>query len=404
MTIQDRPVHTGHGPLEGIVVADFSRVLAGPYGTMLLADLGATVIKVEAPNGDDTRAWVPPARDGVGTYYLSVNRNKDSVVLDLKNPADLETAYDIIDRADVFVENFKPGGLAQYGLDPESVARRWPHLVHASITGFGLEGGAHMPGYDLLVQAMSGLMHVTGSQHGPPQRTGVAIFDVVTGMHAVIGILAALRERTVSGLGQHIVLDLLSSAQSSLVNQSTGYAACGNEPMRMGNEHPSLYPYGPFMAADREVVICVGNDSQFTRLVTLLGLPELAEDPRYSTMRGRNFNRATLEPLITQALAARTADEWFEAFQSINVPSAPILTVGEGVRFAQKLGLETVVEVGEGDAAVPLIKNPISFSRSEVSYHKAPPALDQDGEAVRTWLANTAPTTAAAVRLSRVEV
>src|SRR5699024_11410568 len=143
-----------------------------------LADLGATVIKVEAPNGDDTRAWVPPARDGVGTYYLSVNRNKDSVVLDLKNPADLETAYDIIDRADVFVENFKPGGLAQYGLDPESVARRWPHLVHASITGFGLEGGAHMPGYDLLVQAMSGLMHVTGSQHGPPQRTGVAIFDL----------------------------------------------------------------------------------------------------------------------------------------------------------------------------------------------------------------------------------
>lgn len=391
MTIRNKPTHAGHGPLEGIVIADFSRVLAGPYGTMLLADLGATVIKVEAPRGDDTRGWVPPARDGVGTYYLSVNRNKDSVVLDLKNPADLDTAYDIIDRADVFIENFKPGGLAQFGLDPESVASRWPHLVHASITGFGLEGGADMPGYDLLVQAMSGLMHVTGSQHGPPQRTGVAIFDVVTGMHAVIGILAALHERTMSGLGQHIVLDLLSSAQSSLVNQSTGYAACDNEPMRMGNEHPSLYPYGPFMASDREVVICVGNDSQFVRLVTLLGMPELGHDPRYATMRGRNLNRSALEPLIIQGLSTRTADEWFHALQQINVPAAPILTVGEGVRFAQDLGLETVVEVGEGPEAVTLIKNPISFSRSAVTYHKAPPALDQDAESVRDWIAGTAP-------------
>lgn len=391
MTIQGKPFHSGQGPLEGIVVADFSRVLAGPYGTMLLADLGATVIKVEAPRGDDTRGWVPPARDGVGTYYLSVNRNKDSVVLDLKNPDDLETAYDIIDRADVFVENFKPGGLAQFGLDPGSVAQRWPHLVHASITGFGLDGGAHMPGYDLLVQAMSGLMHVTGSQHGPPQRAGVAIFDVVTGMHAVIGILAALRERTTSGLGQHIVLDLLSSAQSSLVNQTAGYAACDNEPMRMGNEHPSLYPYGPFMASDREVVVCVGNDAQFARLVDLLGMPELAGDPRYTTMQGRNLNRSTLEPLIIQGLSTRTADEWFHALQDINVPSAPILTVGEGVRFAQNLGLETIVEVGEGTDAVPLIKNPISFSRSEVTYHKAPPALGQDGQSVRDWISSTAP-------------
>src|SRR5699024_8927402 len=216
------------------------------------------------------------------------------IVLDLKNSDDLQTAYEIIDRSDVFVENFKPGGLAKFGLDPESVARRWPALIHSSITGFGLEEGAGMPGYDLLVQAMSGLMHTTGSQHGPPQRTGVAIFDVVTGMHAVIGILAALRERSMSGRGQHIVLDLLSSAQSSLVNQTTGYAACNNEPMRMGNEHPSLYPYGPFMAADREIVICVGNNSQFRRLTERLGIAWVAGDPRYLTPEARNLNRETL--------------------------------------------------------------------------------------------------------------
>ena len=269
------------GPLAGLVVADFSRVLAGPYATMLLADLGATVIKVEAPQGDDTRHWTPPSRDGVSTYYLSVNRNKESVVLDLADPADLDTAYAIIDRADVFVENFKVGGLAKFGLDPESVARRWPDLIHASITGFGLDGGADMPGYDLLVQAMSGMMHTTGNQDGPPQRAGVAIFDVVTGMHATIGILAAVHERAASGQGQHIVLDLLSSAQSSLVNQTTGYAACGNEPMRMGNEHPSLFPYGPFRAADRDIVICCGNNSQFVRLATEVGAAWAATDPRF---------------------------------------------------------------------------------------------------------------------------
>ncbi len=394
MTTQYRSESTGKGPLEGIVVADFSRVLAGPYGTMLLADLGATVIKVEAPVGDDTRAWVPPSRDGVGTYFLSVNRNKDSIILDLKNPSDLSVAYDIIDRADIFVENFKPGGLSQFGLDPDSVARRWPELVHTSITGFGFEGGADMPGYDLLVQAMSGLMHVTGSQDGPPQRTGVAIFDVVTGMHAVIGILAALRERSLSGLGQHVVLDLLSSAQSSLVNQSTGYAACNNELMRMGNEHPSLFPYGPFRASDRDVIICIGNNSQFRRFVKLLDIEWAADDPRYSNVKARNQNREPLQELMLERLATRTADEWFQALQEVKVPCAPILTVGEGVRFAEKLGLEPIVQVGQGADAVPLIKNPISYSRSEISYHKSPPALGADGDAVRQWLASTAPNVA----------
>ena len=403
MTLQPRPKGTGEGPLAGIVVADFSRVLAGPYGTMLLADLGATVIKVEAPDGDDTRAWAPPSRDGVSTYYLSVNRNKDSIVLDLKNSDDLQTADEIIDRSDVFVENFKPGGLAKFGLDPESVARRWPALIHSSITGFGLEEGAGMPGYDLLVQAMSGLMHTTGSQHGPPQRTGVAIFDVVTGMHAVIGILAALRERSMSGRGQHIVLDLLSSAQSSLVNQTTGYAACNNEPMRMGNEHPSLYPYGPFMAADREIVICVGNNSQFRRLTERLGIAWVAGDPRYLTPEARNLNRETLRDILEDRLSTRTADEWFDALQAVKVPCAPILTVGEGIRFSEKLGLQPVVQVGEGTDTVPLIKNPISYSRSQVSYHKSPPSLGSDENAVYAWLHSTQPKHAAETRLANAK-
>lgn len=381
--------HSGSGPLDGIVVADFSRVLAGPYASMLLADLGATVIKVESPQGDDTRHWTPPSRDGVSTYYLSVNRNKDSVVLDLNDPTDLSTAYDIIDRADVFVENFKVGGLARFGLDPESVARRWPELIHASITGFGQGPGADMPGYDLLVQAMSGLMHVTGDHDGPPRRAGVAIFDVVTGLHAVVGILAAVHERAASGQGQHVGLDLFSSALSSLVNQTTGYTACGNEPVRMGNEHPSLFPYGPFMARDREIVICCGNSDQFARLVQELGVGDVADDPRFATMHDRNIHRAPLRDLIEERLGTRDAEEWFDVLQAAKVPSAPILSIGEGVEFARGLGLGPVVDVGEGDEAVPLVKNPISYSRTGVTYRKAPPSLGADRWDVLEWIRRT---------------
>lgn len=375
------------GPLQGIVIADFTRVLAGPYATMLLADMGATVIKVESPNGDDSRQWVPPARDGVSTYYLAVNRNKQSIVLDLKNPVDLETAYQIIDRADVFVENWKPGGLRKFGLDPETVAHRWPELIHASITGFGSSGGASMPGYDLLAQALSGMMEITGSADGPPQRSGVAIFDVVTGMHATIGILAALQERGISGQGQHLGVDLLSSALSSLVNQSSGYAAIGKVPTRQGNDHPSLFPYGPFRAADRDLVICCGNDSQFARLMKQLDRPDLADDPRYLTMKDRNAHRESLRDFIESQLQQDTADIWFDKLQAVQVPCAPILGIDGGVEFASNIGLQPVVTVGSGDAAVDSIKNPISFSRTEVAYDKAPPSLGADSQAVRQWLA-----------------
>lgn len=380
----DAPQATG--PLAGVVIADFTRVLAGPYCTMLLADMGATVIKVEGPGGDDSRQWVPPARDGVSTYYLSVNRNKNSIMLDMKNPQDLEIAYSIIDQADVFIENFKPGGLAQFGLDEQSVAQRWPGIVHASITGFGTAEGAHMPGYDLIAQAVSGMMTVTGSQDGPPQRAGVAIFDVVMGLQATVGILGALHERAASGTGQHLEIDLLSASLSGLVNQTTGYAACGNVPTRMGNDHPSLFPYGPFKAADRDIIICCGNDAQFARLVSRLGMPELAGDSRFATVKDRNANREPLRALMEEALAARSAGEWFELLQLDTVPASPVLGIDEGVEFAQKLGLNPVVQAGQGADAVPLIKHPVTFSRTPARYDKAPPALDDDRAAVLDWI------------------
>ncbi|MGJ9374186.1 CaiB/BaiF CoA transferase family protein [Nesterenkonia sp. CF4.4] len=378
-------------PLEGIIVADFSRVLAGPYCTMLLADMGATVIKVESPGGDDTRQWIPPQRDGVSTYYQSVNRNKSSVVLDLKDPDDLETACRIIDRADVFVENFKPGGLERFGLDSESVARRWPDVIHASITGFGTAAGRSMPGYDLLAQAVSGAMSITGEPDGQPQRAGVALFDVITGLHAAVGVLGALQERHRSGLGQHLGLDLLSSALSGLVNQTGGYAAAGNVPTRMGNDHPSLFPYGPFRASDRDIIICCGNDRQFKGLVECVGLPHLATDTRFRTMGERNTNREELRQLLVQALSAQTAEEWFERLQAVGVPCSPILRIDEGVEFATTLGLEPVVDAGRGAGAVPTIKHPVSFSRTPARYDKAPPALGADHADVLGWLDQTPP-------------
>jgi crotonobetainyl-CoA:carnitine CoA-transferase CaiB-like acyl-CoA transferase len=377
------------GPLDGIVVADFTRILAGPYCTMLLADMGATVIKVEGPGGDDSRTWIPPHRDGVSTYFLSVNRNKSSIKLDLSDERDLQTAYDIIDRADVFVENFKPGGLEKFGLDEESVSRRWPHLIHASITGFGTAEGRTMPGYDLLAQALSGMMTVTGDPDGPPLRAGVAMFDVITGLHAAVGILSALRERDASGLGQHLEMDLLSSALSGLVNQTAGYAACGNEPSRLGNDHPSLFPYGPLQASDREIVICCGNDSQYGRLVKKLGLAALAEDRRFRTMKDRNEHRDELRALLEEGLAANTADEWFHILQDEGIPCSPILGIGEGVEFAAKLGLKPVVQTGAGEETVPTIKHPVSFSRTPARYDKAPPSLDTDRDTVMKWLTAT---------------
>lgn len=333
-------------------------------------------------------------REGISTYYLSVNRNKRSMVLDLTEAADLQTAYDLLDRADVFIENFKAGGLKKFGLDPDSVAQRWPHLVHASITGFGTAGGAKMPGYDLLVQAMSGMMSLTGEPDGDPQRSGVAIFDIMTGLHAAVAILAGLREKDRSGLGQHAALNLFSSALSGLANQSGGYAAAGNFPTRMGNDHPSLFPYGPFHASDGPLIICCGNDAQFSRLVTALGTPDLASDPRFATMSQRNANREELRVLLEEALAADTAENWADVFGNVGLPCGPILGIDGGVQLAEDLGLNPIVTMTDEnnpEHTVPVIANPMSFSRSPISYRHLPPELGDSHDWALEFIRTTEP-------------
>jgi crotonobetainyl-CoA:carnitine CoA-transferase CaiB-like acyl-CoA transferase len=375
------------GPLSGLVVADFARILAGPYCTMLLADLGADVIKVESPAGDDTRKWVPPTRDGVATYYLAINRNKRSVVLDLATAAGLAAAHELTKRADIMVQNFKPGGLARFGLDYAAVRDRNPGIIYASISGFGSGRGADLPGYDVIAQAVSGLMSLTGDPDGPPQRAGISLVDVLAGLHATVGILAALEHRHQTGLGQHIEVNLLSSVLSGMVNQSSAYAAGGVVPMRMGNYHPSLTPYEPLPTADGDLVIAVGNDRQFARLCEVLGAPELARDPRFTQNADRTSHRGELRSRLAERLAGRTSAEWFDVLTAAGLPCGPINTVAGGVATAQDLGLQPVVTAGEGSAGVPVIRNPITLSATPPDYPLPPPTLDQHGDEIRGWLA-----------------
>ncbi|WP_306418491.1 CaiB/BaiF CoA transferase family protein [Arthrobacter glacialis] len=382
---------TGTGPLSGLLVADFGRVLAGPYCTMLLADMGATVVKIESPGGDETRDWRPPVRNGESTYYLSVNRNKGSIALDLKDPADRGIAQAIAQRADVVVENFKPNGLNPFGLDYDSVAARNPAVIYASITGFGTAGGASLPGYDLLVQALSGLMSVTGSPDTPAYRSGVAVFDVMTGLHTAIGILAALQERQRSGKGQRIEVNLMSSALSGMVNQTAGYLLSGTVPTRLGNEHPSIYPYEPMATGDGDIVIAIGNDPQFRRLCQALGTPALGEDDRFAAAPQRSLNRHLLRPLLLEALSNRSSTEWFAVLTAAQIPCAPINDVRQGLEFAQRIGLDPVVEVGQGADALPGIRNPITFSETPVSYDMVPPDHDGHREPILAWLRRTSP-------------
>jgi crotonobetainyl-CoA:carnitine CoA-transferase CaiB-like acyl-CoA transferase len=372
-------------------VADFSRVLAGPYATMLLADLGADVIKVESPAGDDTRNWVPPTRAGVSTYYLAINRNKRSVAMDLSDDADNAAARELARRADIFVENFKPGGLRRFGLDYETVNAGNPAVLYASISGFGAGGGAALPGYDLIVQAMSGLMSLTGDPAGSPYRSGISVFDVIAGLHTAIGILTALHHRAATGEGQHIEISLLSSALSGMVNQTSAYAAGGVVPFRMGNSHPSLFPYEPLPTADGDLVIAAGNDGQFRRLCEVLEVPGLADDPRFATNRERTANREQLRPLLAERLTQRPSGEWFHALNAAGVPCGPINTVDGGIAVATQLGLDPVVIAGDGEAGVPSIRNPITLSATPPSYRLPPPALDEHGEQIRGWLAAPPP-------------
>jgi len=375
------------GPLDGLLIADFSRVLAGPYATMLLGDLGAGVVKVESPSGDDTRTWMPPVRDGVSTYYLAINRNKKSVTLDFRDETDLAAAIELARRADVVIENFKVGGLRRFGLDYDAVRRDNPRVVYASISGFGTaEPAVKIPGYDLMVQAISGLMSLTGSPDGPPYRAGISVFDVMAGMHTAIGILAALHRRDETGVGQQIGISLLASALSGLVNHSTAFVTGGTVPYRMGNAHPSLFPYEPLPTADGELIVIAGNDGQFRALTKVLGVPELADDPRFGRNQDRTARRAELQPLLEEQLARRTSQEWFDDLIAAGVPCAPINTIDGGIAFAERVGLDPVAVVGTGNAAMPMVRNPITFSDTPPSYELPPPTLGQDNDEVRAWL------------------
>ena len=376
-------------PLEGIIVADFSRVLAGPLCTMTLADLGATVIKVERPGtGDDTRSWGPPFSATGSTYFESVNRNKQSVALDLTDPADREMARELALRADVLVENFKPGGMDKLGLGYAELSARNPGLVYASISGFGSAGGAHLPGYDFIVQALGGLMSITGEAGADPMKAGVALVDVLTAKDASIGVLAALTARNSSGHGAHVEVNLLSSLQGALANQGQAYLGAGKVATRMGNEHPSIVPYQLLACADGSVAVACGNDRQFARLCAEIGAPELSSDARFATNSARVAHRAELIPLLEDALGADTGANWQSRFTGIGVPAGKVAGIDEGLAYAESLGLEPVIEVhnAEGLTVGKQVRHPITWTPELEAPSVAPPQLGEHTESIRAWL------------------
>ena len=360
-------------------ILDFSRVLAGPLATMTLADLGAEVTKVERPEtGDDTRAWGPPYDgDGEATYFQAVNRNKRSVPIDLGTAAGRAQARRLALAADVVVENFRPGAMAGLGLDYETLAAEHPRLVYCSITGFGGSGpGAELPGYDLLVQALGGLMSVTGEPDGEPLKVGVALVDVIAGLYAAVGILAALEHRRDSGVGQLVEVDLLSALLAGLVNQASAYTVAGVVPARIGNRHPSIAPYELLRCGGEAIVLAVGNDRQFSELCEALGEPALARKERFATNPARVANREELRPLLEAALSARPAGEWIELLRARRVPAGVVNDIGAAFRLAARLGLDPIVEVPREDGdPVRLPRNPIRLSKTPPTYRLPPPRL-----------------------------
>jgi len=392
---------TRAAPLAGIRVLDLSRVLAGPWAGQLLADLGADVVKVERPGaGDDTRSWGPPwlkDRDGRDTresaYYLCTNRNKRSVTVDLGKPEGREIVRALANRADVLLENFKLGGLAQYRLDYASLAATHPRLVYCSITGFGQTGPyAPRAGYDFLIQGMGGLMSITGRAEGDdgagPQKVGVALTDIMTGLYATIAVQAALAERERSGRGQHIDLALLDVQIACLANQASNFLAGGVVPKRMGNAHPNIVPYQDFPTADGDVIVAIGNDAQFAKFCAVAGHAEWASDERFATNPARVANRSVLIPMLRQATVARTTQAWVTALEQAGVPCGPINRIDEV--FADPQVRERGVRITMDHAkagSVDLVGNPIRLSATPVDYRRAPPMLgEHTGEVLADWL------------------
>jgi len=370
--------------LDGILVADFSRVLAGPLCTMTLGDLGADVVKVERPDGgDDTREWGPPWHDEGATYYLGLNRNKRSVTLDLKDPGDLALARRLAARADVVVESFRPGTIDRLGLGYDDVAPGNPGVVYCSISAFGTgERAAALPGYDLLLQAMSGLMSVTGETDGRPLKVGAALIDMICGLYAANGILAALHARSRTGEGQRVHVSLMDSALAALLNQGSGFLNAGVVPGRLGNRHPSITPYETFRAADGDFAVACGNDALFRRLCAAIGRPELAEDARYADNRARLEHRDALTTDLEAAFAGADAAEWVARLGEAGVPAGPINDVGEAFAFAEELGLEPWVEVD----GVRTVRPAMTLSTTPAAVRRRPPRLGEHDAEIRAWL------------------
>lgn len=389
------------GALSHVRVLDLSRVLAGPWAGQMLADLGADVVKVERPAcGDDTRAWGPPwltdpagAPTGESAYYLCANRNKRSITVDLTHPEGQALVRDLACRADVVLENFKAGGLKAYGLDHENLRRLNPRLIYCSITGFGQTGPyAQRAGYDFLIQGMGGLMSITGradTEAGAgPQKVGVALTDIMTGLHAAIAVLAALTSRDRTGEGQHIDLALLDVQIACLANQASNYLVSGAAPRRMGNAHPNIVPYQDFPTADGDMILAIGNDRQFAKFCSVAAHPEWAADERFATNPQRVANRAVLVPLLRQATVARTTRAWIAALEEAGVPCGPINRLDEVFADSQVHARGMRIDMPHpGAGQVPLVANPIRLSGSPVEYRCAPPMLGEHvSEVLHEWL------------------
>jgi crotonobetainyl-CoA:carnitine CoA-transferase CaiB-like acyl-CoA transferase len=372
-------------PLAGVTVIDFSRVLSGPYCTMLLADMGARVIKIEQPgHGDDTRAWGPPFVNGESAYFLSVNRNKESVTLDLKHPAVSNILHRLFDRADVVIENFRPGTMERLGLGYDAIGARWPRIVYCSISGFGQNGPRRdEAGYDAVVQAEGGLMSITGNPSGPPFRLGVAISDIVTGLFAAQGILLALLSRERSAVGQRVDVGLFDATVALLTYQASYYFATGEPAGRMGNKHPTIAPYDTFPAADGEFVLAIGNDQQWRRFCAAAGLDELAMDARFATNSGRVKHYDTLRAVLAPKLRNQGREEWVRVFRAAGVPCGSVRDVAEVLRDPQ-IQARAMIEAVEHAAAghLQVLGVPVKLSATPGAVRSAPPILGQHTDLV----------------------
>jgi crotonobetainyl-CoA:carnitine CoA-transferase CaiB-like acyl-CoA transferase len=367
-------------PLGGVLVIDLTRVLSGPYATMLLADMGARVIKVEQPGrGDDTRSWGPPFIGNESAYFLSINRNKESLTLDLKQPRARAILDTLLDRADVLVENFRPGTMARLGLGSEDVCRNRERLIYCSVSGFGQTGPrSDQPGYDAVIQAESGLMSITGSADGPPFRLGVAITDIVSGMFAAQGIAMALLARARTGRGQRVDIGMLDSAAALLTYQAAIYFETDDAPQRLGNRHPTIVPYETFAAADGDFVLAVGNDDLWRRFCSVIGISEVADDPRFTTNRDRVQHYGTLRPLLAERLLAGTRAQWIAALTAEGVPCGSVRDVAEALEDSQ-LHARSMIEVVQHATlgAVRVLGVPVKLSDTPGSVRSAPPSLGQ---------------------------